>query len=231
MIKLQQGDYVMQSDIADEAMHNEIREAFHAAGCSVEENQGEYAGCDRKNNCIFWGSHFLGWGREDLNICQRRVYPDDILKKQTLFDAAKDAHEGAKFAIGNDKFVKNMGNLIWVEDSGHSNFAPLVMLSATDFETIPDGPKKRDVRMAPVALQHSVMVPEDYFADVIPAITLIGKLMQWEGAQIGKPGYRTNGVNGIPYFVDDAVIPIDVTFETADQCEAAWKAECLEMFK
>jgi hypothetical protein len=46
MIKLQQGDYVMHSDIADEAMHNELREAFRAAGCNIEKINGFIYGQD-----------------------------------------------------------------------------------------------------------------------------------------------------------------------------------------
>jgi hypothetical protein len=231
VIKLQPGDYVMACDIKDEAMHNDLREAFREAGCSVEENQGEYAGCDREDNCIFWGLHFLGWGLSEYDICQRRVYPADILKKQTLFDAAKDAPDGSRFLlVGSDRHVvkHDQLRLIWADDGGHVEYGHL---QRTDFEAIPDGPKKRDVHMAPVALKNSVMVPADCFADVIPAMALIGKLMQWEGAQIGKPGYRINMLNGDAYFIFDADLPTDITFETEDQCKAAWEAECPDMFK
>jgi hypothetical protein len=133
--ELQQGDYVMASDIKDEAMHNELREAFRASGCSVEEDQGEYLGYHREDNCIFWGSSFLGCGREDLDICQRRVYPDQILGKDEmmLIEALKPGMR-AKILTGI-VYHNDDGKIVWKDTGNPCNVAVLMQ---TEYEIIKD---------------------------------------------------------------------------------------------
>lgn len=81
-----------------------------------------------------------------------------------------------------------------------------------------------------------VILPCDLWYEGISAFRLIGRLMKWEGAQIGKLGYVLSYIQNIEHSPIEPIytkmfLPYSVTFETSDQCLAAWKAECPELFK
>ncbi|MAK54700.1 MAG: hypothetical protein CML17_02420 [Pusillimonas sp.] len=235
------GDCVMACDIENEEMHNAIRDAFANAGCKVFEH-GKYNAISDWKYLAWLNSSFsyrdrgcLSWS--DDNEGYRRLYPHAI--KQTLFEAAKDAADGTRFKVGQAIFKVHHGSLMWI-DGDELRPALLNVLGATNWEYVPDGPKKRDVRQGQIVGEDSVYIPADMMAECIDAFKLIGRLAMWEGAQIGKPGYAKScilishgddkvGANGVMYI--DNPLPLHVTFETKEQCEAAWKAECPEMFE
>ncbi|QDP65977.1 MAG: hypothetical protein GOVbin631_38 [Prokaryotic dsDNA virus sp.] len=151
--------------------------------------------------------------------------------KKTLFEAACEAEDGTEWKMSNGHVYQKMIGNIYHKDSG--SIASYKDLIKTDFEQLTSGPKKRDV-------QHEGRVhyvPSDMVPEIDSAFSLIKRLAIWEGAQIGKPGYAMEMVmfNGqsskFEPFMRKNPAPITVTFKTKEQCEAAWKAECPEMFE
>lgn len=159
--------------------------------------------------------------------------------KKTLFEAAYEAEVGTQWVLTKSasklKCHKEAdGDVVWsengdgyIENEGDS--VPFHVALRTDFEQLPSGPKKRDVRQGQVVGEDSVYIPSDKMQECIDAFKLIGRLTQWEGAQIGKPGYVIITTSRKAVY-SEIQTPCDVTFQTAEQCEAAWKAECPEMF-
>lgn len=220
-VTLQPGDYVQASDIDNEEMHNAIREAFRAAGCVVAEGFGLYHSRSYSN---------IGWSTWHNDFCwcpdeqvKRRVYPS--IAKQTLFEAAKDAPDGTRFKIiGREYTLESDGGGKYLRLEGDGKLSSLDVLHSTDFEVIPSGPKKRDdIPAFPVTTN----VPSDVSNECVDAFNLISRLMQWEGAQIGEPGYSIGELR----YETESPLPYIVTFETSEQCRAAWKAECPEWFE
>ena len=152
--------------------------------------------------------------------------------KQTLFEAAKDAPDGTRFKSNdNDIFVKTLGTLKF-EDDGC--IVGLHILELTDFEIIPPGPRKRDVGVNTLTSTHRINVPDDLEKECVEAFKLIGRLTMWEGAQIGKPGYAAGRYLGeahpVAHYLNKVSL-YQVTFETPEQCIAAWQAEWSEALK
>ena len=153
--------------------------------------------------------------------------------KKTLFEAACDAEVGTKWALtlsaNQDVVVKKVGKVVWDRSEEH---IPFHVYQRTDLFQLPSGPKKRDVDVSVLRLigTLSVEVPDDAIDECVSAFDLIGRLMQWEGAQIGKPGW-VMVKNNERWFAYRAANDIyAVTFETEEQCLAAHKSECPEMF-
>ncbi|WP_417790660.1 hypothetical protein [Terasakiella pusilla] len=155
------------------------------------------------------------------------------MSKQTLFEAAKDAPDGTRFKAGSFEAVKNDGCLRL--SSGDRGNVSLGFLQLTYFEVIPAEPKKRDVRVSDVIYDDGVKFPSDKHDECISSFRLIGRLMQWEGAQLGEPGcFLSWSVSDQKWRVHAAVAhnpPTRVTFKTKDQCLAAYKAECPELME
>lgn len=147
--------------------------------------------------------------------------------KKTLFEAACAAEDGARFKVGPIKFdvMKSKDDLVYVGGDCDGQMLIHPDLRRTDFEQLPSGPKKRDATI----FVEGFYVPTDVFHDTSFALDIMSGLLKWEGAQIGKPGYVMKpGQFGNVFIAKPS--KIDVTFQTAEQCEAAWKAECPDMF-
>lgn len=152
---------------------------------------------------------------------------------KTLFEAACEAEVGTKWALtlsaNQDVVVKKANKVVW--DSSEENI-PFHVYQRTDLYQLPSSPKKRD------AIIHvdGFLVPFDLHQDATSLSTLTAGLLKWEGAQIGKPGWvmghvsKTDDVLIEPYQMS-MVMPDQVTFKTREQCEAAWKAECPDLFE
>lgn len=218
----QKGDFIHRSDIDTAEKHAAVRAEFPNADASAgifgKYPSALYLEVFRKENLV-WSCFPDG----------RRIIPQ--WDAPTLFEAAKDAPDGTRFLlVGSDQHVvkHDQLRLIWADDGGHVEYGHL---QRTDFEIVPS-PRKRDVGVARVYPRDEVFLPDDNFDEGIEAFRLIGRLLMWEGAQIGKPGYviTFTGARAVSSWID---FPnkYEVTFKTAEQCEAAWKAECPEMFK
>lgn len=151
--------------------------------------------------------------------------------KKTLFEAACEAEDGTRFKLSGVVFERREDGEGWgLYAAKSNNHARGDILVRTDFEQLPSGPKKRDVKMWVVSSEDDIKFPKDQFDECIEAANIIGRLMQWEGAQIGKPGYVIITTSRKAVY-SEIQTPCDVTFQTAEQCEAAWKAECTELFR
>jgi hypothetical protein len=135
-IKLRPGDYVMAEDVDSEEMHNELREAFRAAGCLVLDDRANYQ-FREIFECIAWGERFLLWVESYANICLRRVYPDQILGKDEmmLIEALKPGMQ-AKILTGI-VYHNDDGKIVWRDTGNPCNVAVLMQ---TEYEIIKDGP-------------------------------------------------------------------------------------------
>lgn len=229
----QKGDYVLASDIKDEAMHYEVSASFVDQGCKEYSQYGLWEDMN-EDSALVWSSDFGHLKVDTPIIGKRRIIP----AQQTLFEAACEAEDGTEFVIAGyggkavwwagNKAVWWAGNLTW-DERGERDVCVRVP-QMTDFEQIPSGPKKRETEFLDICEGDRIKVPFDRWKDCADAFKLIGRLMQWEGARIGKPGYNYYTDGSGTYF-EDHPSKYEVTFKTAEQCEAAWKAECPEMFE
>ena len=145
--------------------------------------------------------------------------------KKTLFEAACEAEDGTRFRVeGTRTALWKDGNLTWEFIYGHD--VPVSILRRTDFEQLPSGPKKRDVAETTWVAK----APYDRVNELAPVVDMMARLLQWEGAQIGKPGWVMVKNNERWFAYRTANDIYAVTFETEEQCLAAHKSECPEMF-
>ena len=229
------GDYVLASDIKDEDMHNRIREAF-GTFCTVDQDNGKYI--KRNDSCYCENKYGVFWSEYTKNVenQNRRIIPH----QKTLFEAACEAEDGTRFKVGTRCLVMTRhgwGDDLVFEDSPEKS-VPISWMYSTDFERLPSGPKKRTLHVDDWVFDshHEIYVPFDMKNDAVKAFKLMSDLMQREGAQIGRPGYVIKKVSGggisssiVAY--EESPKPTEITFQYADQCLAAWKAECPEMFE
>lgn len=216
------GDYVHIEDLGSEDKHNAVREAFGDAGCHLDDVFGMYNSSTR-STYLLWEKDDVGqvllWG----NKGRRRLTP--IYQQQTLFEAAKDADDGTRFKVGSLVLEKTRHQCAeWSLTDDRGRHCMTYHLDVTDFEQLPPEPVKAD------------KVPQHLIPDYNKAMKLIADLLRWPGAQIGKPGYVLSYIRNIDHSPIEAdytkhILPSSVTFETAEQCETAWKAERPEVFK
>lgn len=146
------GDFVMKSDIKDEAMFDEIKDCFASRGCKLSVSSANYRGID------FWTA--VGWlpnsitGNEsifvwlDHEVChwaKRRLFPHQ-LEKKTLFEAACEAPVGTRWELlGYDHHAvkKSSYQLVWSDDEENVAF---LYMQTTDFKVVPSvwEPKEGD---------------------------------------------------------------------------------------
>jgi len=233
-------DYVTADDITSCALesgqtendvHNAVLDAFMKAGCICDPMYGGFGDhkrpLERDWDCISWYRKRIAWGySNDEFEAKRRIIPC----QQTLFEAAINAPDGAQFRIDATVFNKcREMSREWTLVNNYGKHAEMHYLERTDFEQLPAEPKKRDVKMTPI---YGVKVPSDMTRTLREKFELIGRLMQWEGAQIGEPGWAFNKPEpDKPFYLECACSPIDVTFQNPEQCTAAWQAVFPELFE
>ena len=253
--QLKPGDYIHADDFENEQQFNAVREEFRKAGATVLKGYGKWSDAGRNgNDCLAWYTNNMGnplhggltgilWLHKNDHHCIRRIHPSDILSKPTLFEAAKNAPDGTRFMLktmpGDVLVKRKTATNAWVlewEDGASLSHSSLGMV---DFDIVSLGPKKRDcdVTVLRLAGTLSAEVPDDMVDDCVGAFDLISRLCMWEGAKKpGTPGYVLSHIKNVDHspiepIYTKMILPYSVTFETAEQCLAAWKAECPEMFQ
>lgn len=219
----QRGDYVMASDIASGEKQKEVIAAFVNSGASVPSHWytnpffAVYFKWSTTDNEV----DFFNWIERD-DARQITVYTSST--KPTLFEAAKDAPDGTMFELKADS-IDGYGSRVFVKEDcaiKDRKYGRLVtcldFLARTDFEFIPSGPVK------------AFNLTDQQTREYKDACLLIGELMKWPGAQIGKPGW-TIGDEHEPFVIDANPLKTTVTYKDKQQAEAAYRAECPELFK
>jgi hypothetical protein len=223
----QKGDYVLASDIDSDDMHYEVSASFVEQGCKEYSQYGLWEDMN-EDSALVWSSYFGHLKVDTPIIGHRRIIPT----QQTLFEAAEDAPDGTMFKVGQVHMEKIQDGTFWGLHYDHGENVRSCFLGRTDYEIVHRGPRKRKL----VVCNISAEVPDNMKEICAKSFDLIGRLCMWEGAHIGEPGEIPGRFVGDPLGSMASMYcefpgPCDVTFQTKEQCLAAWKAECPELFK